>query len=565
MKRLILSMLSAALVLGGGGAVSSADAQSPTPGRVSQTWLVSHVAGDFESSDGANYRPSIGSSDLGRGVVAFVSEADNLKPAGWTLGRTDVWNIETRFLPPNTLLNHTIPYHAAGQSASSPINEAVDRGVISGDGDHLAFVSGATDILSGGAGLVLGRDQVFVASSGQSQLASQNDLGQPADVAVDVDVAIDDDGRYVAFSTGASNLIVENGQQTPDETILADVYLRDTQTRTTTLVSVDQMGRQPKNDRLGMSRSPSVSDDGCRIAFESTLQALHPAKQPGHTPDIYVRDRCQNRTILVSVGTDGRSANASSVDPDISPDGRYVVFSSDATNLINFPAGNEPSRANIYRHDLLTGTTLLVSHAPRQPLVPADGHSVEPAISWSGQEVAFSSDATNLAPAGTHVADSHNHIYQWRNGHLALPFLLPIDRRTPESVNELPLGDQADESAWHPAMTRSSDDPYGRYVVFSSYAGNLISYPSYRNRFSRAEIYMRDVFGQRPAASPNNGRILLFNPRPPRAPRGPAVDTTSGPIVDTTSQSGGLPRGPVVQPRPAPRTVGPRELTRGGR
>lgn len=565
MKRLILSTLSAALVLSGGVAVSSADAQSPTPRRVPQTWLVSHASGSYESSDGANYRPSIGSGDLGRGVVAFLSEADNLKPAGWMLGRPDLWNIETRFLPPNTVLNHTIPYHAAGQSSSSPINESVDRGVISGDGDHLAFVSGATDILSAGAGLVLGRDQVFVASSGQSQLVSQNDLGTPADVAADPDVAIDDDGRYVAFSTGASNLILDGGQQNPDHTPLSDVYLRDTQTRTTTLVSVDQMGRQPENDPNGWAKFPSVSDDGCRIAFESTLQALHPAKQPGHTPDIYVRDRCQNRTILVSLGTDGRSANGSSSDPDISPDGRYVVYGSDATNLINFPAGNEPSRYNIYRHDLLTGTTVLVSHAPNQPLVPADGHSSEPAISWSGQEVAFTSDATNLAPAGTHVADSHNHIYQWRNGQAALPSLLPIDRRTPEFARDLPLGDQADESAWHPAMTRSSDDPYGRYVVFSSYASNLISYPSYRNRFSRAEIYMRDVFGRRPAAIPNNGRILLFNPRPPRTPRGPAVDTTSGPIVDTTSQSGGLPRGPVVQPRPAPRTVGPRELTRGGR
>src|SRR5687768_9773023 len=94
----------------------------------------------------------------------------------------------------------------------------------------------------------------------------------------------------------------------------------------------------------------------------------------------------------------GLSGNAQSLDPSIGSDGRYVAFTSDATNLV---AGDTNGRSDVFVQDRQTGLTTLVSVGVS---AQANGHSHDPSISADGRYVAFSSDASNLVSGDTNGA-----------------------------------------------------------------------------------------------------------------------------------------------------------------
>ena len=144
-----------------------------------------------------------------------------------------------------------------------------------------------------------------------------------------------------------------------------------------------------------MSLLPSLSGDGRYVAFNSGATNLVPGDTNGYW-DVFVHDRETGTTTRVSVATDGIQANDESSGLHMSYDGRYVVFSSDATNLV---PGDTNEGRDIFVHDRETETTTRVSVATDG--IQANGESTVPHISYDGRYVAFSSVATNIVPVDT--------------------------------------------------------------------------------------------------------------------------------------------------------------------
>src|SRR5262245_5535305 len=135
--------------------------------------------------------------------------------------------------------------------------------------------------------------------------------------------AISADGRWVAFASSAQNLVPND---TNDK---EDVFVHDRHTGETTRVSVRSGGVQGNDDSFG----PVISADGRWIAFVSAAGNLVDG-DTNHLVDVFLHDRESGMTSRVSVGPDGTQGGLESRDPTISGDGRWVAFSSIATNLV---------------------------------------------------------------------------------------------------------------------------------------------------------------------------------------------------------------------------------------
>jgi Tol biopolymer transport system component len=196
-----------------------------------------------------------------------------------------------------------------------------------------------------------------------------------------VSPSISADGRYVAFSSLASNLVPgdTNGKQ--------DIFVHDRLTGQTTRVSVASDGTQGNGD----SDFASISADGRYVAFSSLASNLVAGDTNG-TWDVFVHDRLTGQTTRVSVASDGTQGNEDSIGVEISADGRYVAFTSLASNLV---AGDTNGTWDVFVHDRLTGQTTRVSVASDG--TEGNGHSLYGlSISADGRYVAFASVASNL-------------------------------------------------------------------------------------------------------------------------------------------------------------------------
>jgi Tol biopolymer transport system component len=252
--------------------------------------------------------------------------------------------------------------------------------------------------------------------------------------------SISADGRYVAFQSTASNLVSgdTNGKD--------DIFVHDRQTGATTRVSVSSGGLEGNSN----SYSPSISSDGSYVAFDSNASNLVPG-DTNENYDIFVHERQTGATSRVSVGSDGSEGNGRSSNPSISADGRYVAFNSDAGNLVPVDTNGD---YDVFVHDRQTGATSRVS-------VSSDGsegnsYSLFPVISADGRYVAFASNAGNLVPGDT------NGIYD----------IFVHDRQTGATSR---VSVSSDGSEGNDSSARPSISADGRYAVFSSVAGNLVS------------------------------------------------------------------------------------------
>jgi Tol biopolymer transport system component len=193
--------------------------------------------------------------------------------------------------------------------------------------------------------------------------------------------------RFVAFQSLASNLVAG------DANGVMDVFVHDVVARTTTRASVDPNGVEG-NDR---SVFPSISADGNRVAFISWATNLVPPDANGFV-DVFVRDVSAGTTTRVSLGLNGAEPDGNSQSAAISPDGRFVAFESQASNLV---VGDTNGASDVFVHDLTLGTTSRVSTGVRGE---SDGDSMFPSIAWEGAAVAFESIATNLVEGDTNAS-----------------------------------------------------------------------------------------------------------------------------------------------------------------
>src|SRR5260221_5843339 len=251
---------------------------------------------------------------------------------------------------------------------------------ISPDGRYVAFDSESSNLVPGDTN---GYSDIFVYDrvTGTTELVSIATGGAQGNSHSTAE-SISGDGRYVAFESVASNLV-------PGDTNgFFDVFVRDRQAGTTERVSVSTDGSQGDGDSLACS----ISSDGRYVAFFSRATTLIPA-DTNAVGDVFVHDRRTGMTERVSVASDGSQGNEVSGNNLISGDGRYVVFDSSASNLVD---GDTNGTLDNFVRDLRSGTTELVSIAPDGTV--GNGFSYSPAISADGRFVIFFSGASNLVP-----------------------------------------------------------------------------------------------------------------------------------------------------------------------
>jgi Tol biopolymer transport system component len=259
---------------------------------------------------------------------------------------------------------------------------------------------------------------------------------------------ISSDGRYVVFSSSATNLV-------PGVTGM-QIYRKDLVTGEVLLASADAGGKQGN----GNSDYPAISDDGRYIAFQSGSTNL---VTPNTTNDhVFRKDMLTGEVLLASADATDVEGNNQSLGAAISGDGRYVAFYSAATNLVT------PNTTNlqVFRKDLLTGEVLLASASTGG--VQGDSNSFNPAITDNGRYVAFHSIATDLVTPNTSFQQV---------------FLKDLMTGEIQLVSKNAAGVQADSSNGYPSV--SSCD--ARYISFASVATNLVT------GVTGQQIYRKDM------------------------------------------------------------------------
>jgi len=175
-----------------------------------------------------------------------------------------------------------------------------------------------------------------------------------------------------------------------------DVYLFDVTSERYERVSVDDRGRQRA---VGTSFGPAMSPDGRYVAFSSNAgldEAPSVSAKRKDLVNVYLRDTVRGTTVRISIAAGGGAANGSSYDPSVSTDGRYVAFVSDATNLVK---GRDSNRASdVFVRDTVRNVTELISRRPSGGT--ANGPSTQPQMSADGAIVVFQSEASDLVCGG---------------------------------------------------------------------------------------------------------------------------------------------------------------------
>jgi Tol biopolymer transport system component len=326
---------------------------------------------------------------------------------------------------------------------------------ISADGRFVAFASGASNLVAGDTN---GAYDVFVRDRA-AQMTRRVSVGPGGHQAngFSFDSAISANGRFVAFPSSASNLVAgdTNGS--------ADVFVRDRAAQVTRRVSVGPGGQQADDE----SFLPTISASGRFVAFESFATNLV-ARDRNGTYDVFVRDRMAEVTRRVSVGPGGQEGNRGSRDPAISADGRFVAFDSYAWDFV---AGDTNGKQDVFVRDRKAQLTRRVSVGAGGQ--QANRRSYCMAISASGRFVLFASNATNLVAGDT-------------NGEYDV-FVRDRKAQLTRRVSVGAGGQQANDFSFDSAI--STD---GRFVVFVSSASNLVA----GDTNGKQDVFVRDRVAQ---------------------------------------------------------------------
>ena len=334
--------------------------------RDRQTGTTTRASVSFAGIEGnqGSHNPSI--SGDGR-IVAFETDSTNMV-IGDTNARRDVF---VRDLVAGTTTRASVGAGVQGDDDS-------DSPSVSRDGRYVAFESRATNLVPGDGN---GDYDVFVRDlvAGTTTRVSVSSGGVEGD-RDSRNAAISADGRYVAFNSGATNLV-------PGDTDMDwDVYVHDRATGETERISVTSGGADANGDHF----DPQISDDGRHVAFWSNAEDLVPGDTNGQH-DIFRHDRVTGETVRVNVSATGAQDDGGAEQPTISGDGRRVGFYSYATTLL---PGDANGLEDVYVKDVESGEVIRASRSSAG--AGADDSSVDPTLTGDGLGVVFTSAATNL-------------------------------------------------------------------------------------------------------------------------------------------------------------------------
>jgi Tol biopolymer transport system component len=268
-------------------------------------------------------------------------------------------------------------------SAGSQANDDSWRPELSSDGLVVAFDSPATNLVAGDTN---GQTDCFVRDrvTGIVELVSVDSSGTQGD-AMSEEPRLSADGRYVVFTSFATNLVAgdTNGHY--------DAFVHDRVTGVTERVSVDSSGVEGDGD----SAADSISSDGNLVLFQSLATQLVAGDTNG-AEDLFVRDRAAGTTTRVSLDSNGAEAHSSSWAGRMTPDGRSIAFTSSAANLVKYDSNGV---TDVFHRDLSTGVTTRVSVDSSGK--EGNSYSFMEGMSSDGRWIVFSSTATNLVAGDT--------------------------------------------------------------------------------------------------------------------------------------------------------------------
>ena len=306
-------------------------------------------------------------------MAVFQSSASNLV-TGDTNGKLDIF-IRDR--------NADVTRRVSVTSAKGQGNGDSSYASMTPDGRYVVFQSDATNLAGTDTNLstdVFRHDrqtgQTVRVSIGRNGAQANGNSWYPA---------ISADGRYVAFQSMAGNLVAgdTNGQM--------DAFVRDMQAGVTTRVSVSATGTQGNR----YSGYVDISDDGRWVSFLSSASTLVTPDTNGAF-DVFLHDRTAGGITRLTRGLGGTQANGGSVSPEMSGDGRYITFGSEASNLV---LGDSNGVADVFLAELPGGTIRRVSVGSNNE--QGTLYSYQQNIALTSPLVLFSTSSPNLVPGDT--------------------------------------------------------------------------------------------------------------------------------------------------------------------
>lgn len=345
-----------------------------------------------------------------------------------------------------------------GGGADGPSGNA-DRPVASADGRFVAFSSEASNLVAGdtnGVADVFLRDR----ATGVTRRVSVASDGAPGD-GRSYAPSISADGSVIAFTSAATNLVGD------DTNLTDDVFVRHLATGVTERVSVDSAGGQVPwqgnaNNSSSYSSPGSLSADGLHVAFVSVGANLAwPYRpDPRFHRDAYVRDLATGMTERVNLTTDGQLANYSVSQVAISGTGRQIAFDCGGAGGCNLSPDHTFTGSVIYLRDRITATTQAVSRASSGALPPA--FASDPALSSDGRWLAFAAEGVTSGSDPALVDDDTNGVRD--------VYLRDLQSGTTVRVSVAADGSQSNAVSFAPDV-----DDDGAKVSFTSQATNLVA------------------------------------------------------------------------------------------
>ncbi len=388
--------------------------------------------------------------------IAFTSNSQDLLNAFVDgNGGSDVF---VRDLVANTT---TLVSRQAGQSLISANGTSADAR-ISRDGSRVVYRSIASDLQSG-VNDFNNRDDLIIftlATAANQYLTVETSTTTTANQSsARTGQSLSADGRYEVFESAASNLVVGDSNNT------TDIFLRDLQTDTITLVS-----RATTGSANSQSIMPVISDDGAFVAFLSSAQNLDVTgvNATDGFSQVYRWRRSNGQLELASRNFDGSNGQAGHVESlSISGDGSRIAFITAATDVVTALTDNNFD-ADVFLRNFTLGTTTLVSHASDLLTTTGNGRSDTAKISRDGTRIVYRSSASNLDVA---AIDNNNfndliayNVGTNTNGYVTTEIETggTANAASTRSISSLELNVQ----------TISSD---GRYEVFTTVANDVVA------------------------------------------------------------------------------------------